>query len=49
MMTVCILLLPMEPRWAPLGRPTLMGPIGNLVIWLSGTHGYVLPRVAVYV
>jgi hypothetical protein len=30
MMTVCLLLLPMEPRLAPLGRPTLMGPIGNL-------------------
>jgi hypothetical protein len=31
-MTVCLLLLPMEPRLAPLGRLTLMGPIGNLVI-----------------
>jgi hypothetical protein len=30
MMTVCLLLLPMEPRLVPLGRPTLMGPIGNL-------------------
>jgi hypothetical protein len=30
MMTVCLLVLPMEPRLAPLGRPTLMGPIGNL-------------------
>jgi hypothetical protein len=33
MKTVFLLLLPMEPRLAPLGRPTLMGPIGNLVIW----------------
>jgi hypothetical protein len=32
MMTVFLLLLAMEPRLAPLGRPTLMGPIGNIVI-----------------
>jgi hypothetical protein len=31
MMTVFLLLLPMEPRLAPLGRPTLTGPISNLV------------------
>jgi hypothetical protein len=24
----------MEPRLAPLGSPTLMGPTGHLVIWL---------------
>jgi hypothetical protein len=29
-----VLLLRMEPRLAPLGRPTLTtGPIGNLAIW----------------
>jgi hypothetical protein len=33
MMTVFLLLLPMEPGLAPLGCPILMGPIGNLVIW----------------
>jgi hypothetical protein len=35
MMALFLLLLPMEPRLAPLGRPTLMGPIGTLVIWQS--------------
>jgi hypothetical protein len=32
MMTVFLLLLPMEPRLALLGRPALMGPNSNLVI-----------------
>jgi hypothetical protein len=35
MMTVFLLLLPMEPRLAPLGRPTLMGPICNLFQFFS--------------
>jgi hypothetical protein len=32
MMIVFLLLLPMEPSLAPLGRPTLMGPIGNRLV-----------------
>jgi hypothetical protein len=35
LMRVFLLCLPMEPRLAPHGRPTLMGPIGNLVIWYN--------------
>ena len=33
LMMVVYFWLPMEPRLAPQGRPTFMGPVGNLVIW----------------
>jgi hypothetical protein len=39
MMTVFRLLLPMEPRLAPLGRPTLMGPIGTVIGNLAVPYG----------
>jgi hypothetical protein len=38
----------MEPRLAPLGRPTLMGPIGNLVFLVLSSMP-IEPRLGQYV